>query len=125
MEADTEARALPLGLTVVYLYVRDLERAQAFYREALGLALEGDDDWVETTLANGVRFALHRWHEGEPEPSSGGVNVNFEVRDIDAAAERLRAAGVEVGAVHREPYGSFFRFSAPEGYRLELFQPTP
>ncbi|MBD0329392.1 MAG: VOC family protein [Thermoleophilia bacterium] len=109
------------GLRVVYLYVKDIERAQAFYRDVLGLELEGDDDWVETTLPGDVRFALHRWHEGAAEPSSGGVNVDFEVEDVDAAAEDLRARGVEIGGIHREPYGSFFSFTDSEGYRLGLF----
>ncbi len=115
-------RAVITGLGVVYLYVKEMERAKGFYRDALGFALEGDHDWVETTLPNGVRFALHLWDEGAAEPSSGGVNLDFEVADIDAAAEHLRAHGVEVGEIHRQPYGSFVTFVDPEGYRLELFQ---
>jgi predicted enzyme related to lactoylglutathione lyase len=124
MESTTRTQPLVTGLSVVYLYVQDLERAKAFYREVLGLVLEGDADWAETTLPGGVRFALHRAHEGAPEPSTGGVNVDFEVPDIDLAAERLRSAGVEVDEIHRERYGSFFTFVDPDGYRLELFQPA-
>ena len=122
---ERAAGTLPLvtGLRVVYFYVKDIERAKAFYRDVLGLTLEGDHDWVETTLPGGVRFALHLWHDGAAEPSSGGINVDFEVPDIDAAADRLRATGVEVGEIHRERYGSFFTFVDPEGYRLELYQP--
>jgi predicted enzyme related to lactoylglutathione lyase len=125
MERTAATQPLVTGLSVVYLYVRDMERAKAFYRDVLGLALEGDHDWVETALPGGVRFALHLSHEGAAaEPSSSGINVDFEVPDIDAAAERLRAAGIDVGEIHRERYGSFFTFVDPEGYRLELYQPS-
>ncbi len=123
MENTAVTGQLVSGLSVVYLYVKDMQRSSAFYRDVLGIPLEGDDDWREATFAEGVRFALHLWHEGAPEISAGTINVNFEVADIDEAAERLRAAGVEIGEIHREPYGSFFTFTDPEGYRLELFQP--
>ena len=99
-----------------------MERARAFYRDVLGLPLEGDADWVEADLG-GLRFALHKWHEGAPEPGAAAINVNFEVADIDAAAQRLRDAGVEVGEIFRESYGAFCTFRDPEGHTLELFQP--
>ena len=110
------------GLSVVYLYAKDVRRAARFYEDVLGIPLEGDEHWAEATVG-GVRFALHEWHGGAPEPGASGVNVDFEVADIDAAADHLRAQGVDVGEVFREPYGSFCTFVDPEGYRLELFQP--
>ena len=122
METSAATRPLVSGLSVVYLYVKDMERATAFYRDVLGLTLEGDDHWRETTFRENVRFALHAWHEGAPDISSGTINVNFEVADIDEAAEHLRAAGVDIGEIHREPYGSFVSFEDSEGYRLQLFQ---
>jgi predicted enzyme related to lactoylglutathione lyase len=124
MEGTAATQPLVRALSVVYLYVKNMERAKAFYEDVLGLTLEGDHDWVETTFPGGTRFALHLSHEGAAEPSSSGIHVDFEVPDIDAAAERLRAAGVEVGEIHRQPYGSFFTFVDPEGYRLELFAPA-
>ncbi len=124
MEHSAGTQPLVTGLSVVYLYVKDMERAKAFYRDVLGRDLRGDEHWAETTLRGGVRFALHEWHEGAEGPSAGGINVDLEVPDIDAAAERLRAAGVEVGEIQRAEYGSFATFADPEGYRLELFQPA-
>ena len=43
------------GISVVYLYVRDLERSLAFYRDLLGIPLEGD----EHSLFREYRFASH------------------------------------------------------------------
>ena len=124
MESSAATRPLVAGLSVVYLYVKDIDRASAFYRDVLGLALEGDEHWREITFQNGVRFALHLWDEGAPEIAPGTIAVDFEVADIDETAQRLREAGVEIGEIHRQPYGSFLTFVDAEGYRLELYQPA-
>jgi len=112
------------GISVVYLYVRDLEAAVEFFRDRLGIPLEQHDStWTEAALGE-LRFALHAWHEGAPEPGSGGVNISFAVDDVDEAANRLREAGVEVGPVAHEEYGSHCDVVGPEGYVVSLFTPA-
>ena len=120
----TEVEPLVKGLSVVYLYVRDFERSLSFYRDVLGLAFDASDGWAEAHLAGGMRFALHAAHDGVSDFSSGSMHLDFAVGDIDAAAARLRAAGVRVGEIYREPYGSHCTFVDPDGYELELFQPA-
>jgi lactoylglutathione lyase len=119
---STAAERLVSRVSVVYLYVSDMERSAAFYRDVLGVPLEGDDNWQEAMLGD-VRFALHRTREGIDSLSSGTIHVNLEVADIDAAAERLRAAGAEVGETMRDDWGSALDVVDPDGYRLYLFQP--
>ena len=116
------AAALVSRISIVFLYVSDVERAARFYRDVLGIPLEGDSQWQETTFPGGVRFAIHASH-GEAELGSGTIALNFEVADIDEAAERVRAAGVEVGEIERESWGSAAQVVDPDGYRLELYQP--
>jgi len=118
----TTAEPLVNRVSVVYLYVSDMERSVAFYRDLLGIPLEGDGDWQEASLG-GVRFALHRTREGIGALSSGTINVNLEVADVDAAAERLRAAGAEVGETMREDWGAALEVTDPDGYRLSMYQP--
>jgi lactoylglutathione lyase len=118
---STEARPLVSRLAVLYLYVRDMERSLVFYRDLLGLPLEGDEHWVEAQLG-GTRFALHLAHEGVPALSSGTVNIDFEVDDVDAAAERLRAQGVEVRETMRDEWGAAVEVVDPDGYTIALFQ---
>jgi predicted enzyme related to lactoylglutathione lyase len=119
---STAVEPLVRGINVVYLYVSDIERSLAFYRDLLGIALEGDGDWQEARLGE-TRFALHLAHEGVGELSAGTVHVDFEVADIDSAAERLRAAGIEVKETMRDEWGSAVEIADPDGYRLYLFQP--
>ena len=118
----TTVEPLVSRISVIYLYVSDTERSAAFYRDVLGIPLEGDGDWQEASL-DGLRFALHRMREGIGELSSGTIHVNLEVPDIDAAAERLRASGVEAGEVVRDDWGAALEVSDPDGYRLYLYQP--
>lgn len=73
-----------------------MERSTVFYRDLLGVPLQGDGHWAEATFSDGVRFALHEAH-GEVSP--GTINVDFEVADIDEAVRRLREANVEVGEI--------------------------
>jgi catechol 2,3-dioxygenase-like lactoylglutathione lyase family enzyme len=118
----TTVEPLVSRISVVYLYVADVERSAAFYRDLLGIPLEGDEDWQDASLG-GVRFALHRTHEGIGELSSGTVHVNLEVADVDAAAEHLRGAGVEVGEMMRDDWGAALEVRDPDGYLLHLYQP--
>ena len=111
-----------MGIHHVDIVVSSVERSLPFYRELLGMPLEGDADWQEVSLG-GVRFALHRTREGIGELSSGTVHLNLEVADVDAAADRLRAAGVETGETMRDDWGAALEVRDPDGYRLYLYQP--
>jgi lactoylglutathione lyase len=118
----TEAAVRVLGIGVVYLYVSDMERSLAFYRDLLGIPLEGDDHWVEAELG-GTRFALHATHEGVSELSSGTMHLDFQVADADASAEKLREHGVDVRETMRDAWGTAVEIVDPDGYRIQLFQP--
>ena len=109
------------GISVVYLYVRDMKRSLAFYRDLLGVPLEGDDHWVETVFPWGTRFALHA-HDGVGELSSGTVRIDFGVEDVAAAADFLRSRGVDVRATMEDDWGTAVEIVDPDGYRINLFQ---
>jgi glyoxylase I family protein len=112
-------------VSVVYLYVRDLDRSLAFYRDLLGIALERDprdEHWAEATFPDGVRFALHRTTGFEPT-TPNTVRISFEVAEVESIAERLSAAGVQVGDVRRAAWGTLCELVDPDGYEIGLFAP--
>ena len=118
----TTTEPLVSRLNVIYLYVSEMERSLGFYRDLLGIPLEGDGDWQEASLG-GTRFALHLADEGIRPLSSGSVHVNLQVADLETATERLRAAGVAVEETMRDDWGAAARITDPDGYDLYLFQP--
>src|SRR5205085_7114722 len=76
-------------------HVRDLDTGRRFYRDTLGFEetyFDADGRWARLERG-GMEIAL-----AEGEPQEGGV-AHVDVDDIKAEAERLRAAGVEVGVV--------------------------
>jgi lactoylglutathione lyase len=118
----TDTTPLVSRVSVVYLYVSDMDRSLSFYRDLLGIPLEGDEDWAEAKLG-GTRFALHATHDGIGELSAGTIHVSLEVADVDAAAERLRTEGVETRETMRDEWGTAVEVVDPDGYRVYLFEP--
>jgi catechol 2,3-dioxygenase-like lactoylglutathione lyase family enzyme len=104
----------------VWYQVRNLEAARKFYREVLGFTesyVDDDGEWVKLER-NGMEVALA---EGEPQENGGVAHV--DVDDVKAEAERLRAAGVDVGVV-LELHGQIRLVEVldPDGNRIELAQ---
>ena len=103
----------------VWYRVRDLDAGRAFYRDVLGfdeIYLDHPGGWSKLTHG-ATEIALA---EGEPE--EGGV-AHVEVGDVKAEAERLRAAGVDVGVV-LELTGEIRLVDVfdPDGNRIQLAQ---
>jgi catechol 2,3-dioxygenase-like lactoylglutathione lyase family enzyme len=107
-------------MATVWYRVRELDAARAFYRDVLGFEetfVDLDDRWAK--LVHGeMEVALA---EGEPEVEGGVAHV--DVVDVKAEAERLRAAGVEVGVVF-ELAGEIRLVDVfdPDGNRVQLAQ---
>jgi catechol 2,3-dioxygenase-like lactoylglutathione lyase family enzyme len=108
-------------MATVWYRVRELNAARAFYRDVLGFEetlVDWDDRWAK--LVHGkMEVALA---EGEPDLEGGVAHV--DVPDVKAEAERLRAAGVEVGVVF-ELTGEIRLVDVfdPDGNRVQLAQP--
>lgn len=120
------------------LYVDDMDRAVAFYRDVLGLRpLNGDDRLTAldaggatvlllfrrgATLA-GVEFAGGRI---PPHDGAGPVHVGFAIPadELEAWEARLAAHGVAIESrVSWSRGGTSLYFRDPDGHSLELVTP--
>jgi len=111
------------GLDHIYYWTADMDRAVAFYRDTLGLALvrQDGDAWAVFD-AGGRQFALHGAVEGRPV-QPGGATAVFAVDDLDEARSRLTEQGVTFG--HRgevEGYARFASFKDPDGNTVQLIE---
>ena len=118
----------------VILFVGDLERSVAFYRDVIGLPFKLRGDGYVEFATQGTRFGLYdRGRLGEltgqgPEaPSHPGGEVVFLVADVDAEARRLEAAGAAIlrGPVDRAWGHRTLHLEDPDGFVVELAQEIP
>ena len=105
-------------MTRVWYLVRDFDGARDFYTRVLGFEetfVDDEDKWAKLQRGE-MQIALA---EGEPNPEGGVATV--DVDDVKAEAERLRAAGVDVGVV-LELHGQMRLLDVydPDGNRIQL-----
>ncbi|MBJ7455150.1 MAG: VOC family protein [Thermoleophilia bacterium] len=72
--------------------VDDIERARAFYGGTLGLEVEDTEGMLALKLGGGGTVLVYP--KGEAHAPATFTVLNFPVEDIDAAVDRLTAAGV-------------------------------
>lgn len=118
----------------VTLVVKDLERSRAFYVDLLGMtptprpAFPFPGLWFEVG-----RTWIHLNVEGPEAGPAGlppfagssparGFHIAFEVADCDAAAEQLRALGIEIvtGPRSRPDGARQLYIYDPDGYLIEI-----
>ena len=109
--------------------VEDPSPAKAFYKEALGLPLEiVSGDYLAVDGFDGVKhlgiwpladaaescFGVREWPADIPRPQG---TIEFEVLDVQAAADELKAGGYSlVHDARTEPWGQVIaRLMGPEG----------
>jgi lactoylglutathione lyase len=118
----------------VILFVGDLERSVGFYRDVIGLPFKLHGDGYVEFATEGSRFGLYDRNrldeltgQGTAPPGSPGGEVVFLVGDVDAEAERLRAAGVRIlrGPVDRAWGHRTLHVEDPDGFVVELAQEIP
>lgn len=122
------------SLAMTALVVPDYDEAIAFFRDALGFALEEDSDlgggkrWVVMRGARGGKLLLARAANERQEAAIGnqtGGRVGWFLDSTNFAADHARMAawGVEFTDGPRdEPYGTVAVFNDPWGNRWDLIE---
>jgi catechol 2,3-dioxygenase-like lactoylglutathione lyase family enzyme len=130
-----------LTLSTCFVIVHDPDLAVSFYRDTLGLEERNDvarDDfrWITVGAASqpGVGIVLTNYLNGSPADSDalaalvakGALNgVHFHTDDLDAAFEKVKAAGAEiVQEPTDQPWGTRdFAVRDPSGNMVRVDQP--
>jgi predicted enzyme related to lactoylglutathione lyase len=115
---------------IAFLYhsVTDIVRARDFYERVLGMEVASEYEgapgkwWIEYDV-EGIAFAItnHQRRSG-----NGGALPAFEVSDIEAAAEALRAEGAAfVEPLTEYPRCRSFLVTDPDGNQIGFHQLKP
>lgn len=109
------------------IYVSDMQRSTAFYRDTLGLPLKfSSPGWTEFNNT-GTTLALHKRMSGEQHSSqaaAGQATLVFVVDDIQAAFETLKAEDVHFSMEpQQQPSGlTLAVLQDPDGFGITLQQ---
>lgn len=109
------------------IYVSDMERSTAFYRDTLGLPLKfTSPGWTEFNNG-GTTLALHRHmggNAGAAQPAAGQATLVFVVDELQATYETLKAEGVSFSLEpQKQPSGlTFGVLHDPDGFAITLQQ---
>jgi predicted enzyme related to lactoylglutathione lyase len=105
--------------------VKDLARAEQFYRETLGLGPSTGSvahGWVEFDLPNGGCLALTTHSGSQPSAGAGGT-IAFEVADLDRLVAELKEKNVSLPATDiQSPVCRMAMCIDSEGNRIVLHQ---
>lgn len=107
------------GITYANVFVRDLQRACAFYEQVLGLDLRHKDDehGYASFSAGPIELGLARVGDDQLELVGRHTGLGFAVHDLEAEHARLVAGGVAFPMEpKRQPWGGFMALmSDPDG----------
>ena len=107
---DVELTGFVKGVSELALWVADLDRAIAFYRDKLGFAVEEVDTGKNAFLRSGSLILALFWREdpgsqlgreylartGGPQGEVYHVGFMVEPQELDEAASALRKRGLDV-----------------------------
>jgi predicted enzyme related to lactoylglutathione lyase len=104
----------------VTMVTPDAVRAKDFYEAVLGLPFTPGSS-PSAWGSDEVQPAFGMW---TPEDATPEVQLCFRVDDIEAAVERVRAAGGTAEDTERKPYGLLTECVDDQGAHFQLWQPV-
>lgn len=109
------------------LYCQHYAQTVAFYEHVLGLQRTLVKDWfVEFRVAQQAFLSIADQNHATINSAQGkGLTLTFQVEDVHASHEQLRARGATLTAVGARPWGAQgFLLRDPEGTRIEIWAPS-
>ena len=115
-----------ISLHHTHLFASDVDATIRFWRDQFGARV-----LVDAVFAGArnvfMRVGGGRLHLYDQRPRHAGAgtvhHLGIETDELEALVERLRAAGVSVTDVRRQPEADYAMAEGPDGLLLELFQP--
>ena len=114
------------GIKFASIPVRDQDRALAFWRDQMGLAVATDQPmgkqrWIELRIPGADTRLVLFTPDGHENRIGTDQNVVFWTDDVEKTWKQLSGKGVTfAGPPKKEPWGTFAIFQDPDGNRFVL-----
>ena len=112
----------PLGMEVrhIHIWVTDVERTKAFYREKLGFPVANETPGAVVEFS-GLWFG--KWRGQGPIPT-GGITIGIAAKSVEAAYNELKKRGVSIPNPPAPARGEYaVMLKDPDGYEIEIEGP--
>ena len=124
MVATMETEKPALKVSHIWLYVKDTQASINFYHDTLGFQVVETFPDGALLNAGGILIGIHR-EEADRKSQPGGTSIILHTNHIEKSFDMLRQRGIEFPReIESEPYGRIATFKDPDGYLLELWQPS-
>ncbi|MDE3196432.1 MAG: VOC family protein [Acidobacteriota bacterium] len=113
------------GFGGAFIRARDPKALYAWYEKHLGISSANGSFTFPAAQQRGVIAVAFFSRNSAYFPVSQPAMLNFQVDNLDALLEKLKAEGVPVDPRREKyDYGNFGWFTDPEGNRVELWEPA-
>ena len=113
-------------MTVVTIFVSNMDGAIRFYTDVLGMRLEYrfGNDWASLKTKDGVTVGLHPASNASPAGRKGSITIGFEVSEpIEKAVGGMKAKGVKfAGPIVDDKEIKAAHFEDPDGNEMYIVE---
>jgi len=119
------------GIGGIFFKSDDPKKMNEWYAQNLGLPVQSWGTmfkWRDMENPDKESYTVWSPFAGDTkyfEPSNKEFMINYQVEDLEALVEQLKADGVTfVDELESSEYGKFVHIMDPEGNKIELFEPA-
>lgn len=119
------------GIGGIFFKSDDPKKMNEWYAQNLGLPVQSWGTmfkWRDMENPDKESYTVWSPFAGDTkyfEPSKKEFMINYQVEDLEALVEQLKADGVTfVDELESSEYGKFVHILDPEGNKIELFEPA-
>jgi predicted enzyme related to lactoylglutathione lyase len=116
--APAAADKTRLDVRHVHIWVADVDRTKAFYRDVLGLTVSEERAGETVEFENG-KLWFGKTRSSAPL-ATNAITIGLEAPSVQAVYDRLKARGVSVPPPEERRYGWSFHLKDPDGYEIEI-----